>query len=201
MEPGTRDEILDAAERHFAERGFDGASVREICADAGLKNQASLYHYFANKQQLYEAVLRRGVESLLAVVVEGRAAGVARDGASGGMNAYLDRTMDYLIAHQHLARLIQRASIDDSDSARAIVAQLARPLYEEGVHLLAGVPTAWPADQLPYLAAGLYHLIFGYFADTALLRAVMRDDPSSAAAIARQRAFVQRAVSVLVGAE
>ena len=41
--------ILDAAERRFAERGFDGVSVREIATDAGLKNQASLYHHFKNK--------------------------------------------------------------------------------------------------------------------------------------------------------
>ena len=34
----TRDLILDAAERHFAEHGFAGVSVREIAADAGLKN-------------------------------------------------------------------------------------------------------------------------------------------------------------------
>jgi AcrR family transcriptional regulator len=32
----TRDVILDAAERRFAERGFAGVSVREIATDAGL---------------------------------------------------------------------------------------------------------------------------------------------------------------------
>ena len=53
----TRDAILDAAERRFAERGFAGVSVRQITADAGLRNQASLYHHFKNKRAIYEAVL------------------------------------------------------------------------------------------------------------------------------------------------
>src|SRR5574337_2169161 len=64
----TRDLILDAAERRFAERGFAGVSVREIAADAGLKNQASLYNHFRNKRALYEAVLARGLEPIVTLV-------------------------------------------------------------------------------------------------------------------------------------
>src|SRR5437773_7772671 len=64
----TRDLILDAAEARFAERGFAGVAVREIAADAGLKNQASLYHHFKNKRAIYEAVLARGIEPLIALV-------------------------------------------------------------------------------------------------------------------------------------
>src|SRR5439155_1143503 len=58
--PSTRDVILDAAERCFAERGFAGVSTREIAAEAGLRNQASLYHHFTDKRALYEAALARG---------------------------------------------------------------------------------------------------------------------------------------------
>ena len=63
----TRDVILDAAERRFAERGFAGVSVREIAADAGLKNQASLYHHFKNKvASLYAGWLRPSERKALA---------------------------------------------------------------------------------------------------------------------------------------
>ena len=64
----TRDAILDAAERRFAERGFAGVSVRQITADAGLRNQASLYHHFKNKRAIYEAVLARGIAPIVALV-------------------------------------------------------------------------------------------------------------------------------------
>jgi hypothetical protein len=67
------------------------------------------------------------------------------------------------------------------------------------VRLLGDTRDGWAADELPHLAAGLYHLIFGYFADAALLRSVMADDPMSAAALDRQRRFVHTAVERLLG--
>ncbi|MBI5288875.1 MAG: TetR/AcrR family transcriptional regulator [Chloroflexi bacterium] len=202
LESTTRDAILDASERRFAEAGFDGASTREIAADVGLKNQASLYHYFENKQAIYEAVLKRGVESLLAVIADNGRAGALREseGAARGehLAAYLDRTFDYLVAHPHLARLIQRASLDEGGIAREIVARLVQPLFDGGVRLLHDAQGPWPAAELPHVAAGLYHLIFGYFSDMALLTAVMDDDPASEASIARQRSFVRAAVARLL---
>src|SRR5256712_11647521 len=68
--PSTRDAILDAAERRFAERGFAGVSMREIASEAGLKNQASLYHHFRHKRALDEAGLLRGIAPIIALVAE-----------------------------------------------------------------------------------------------------------------------------------
>src|SRR2546427_166187 len=78
--PSTRDAILDAAERCFADRGFAGVSMREIAAEAGLRNQASLYHPFADKRAPSEAVPARGLAPHVAL----RA---ARGGAGGGPGA------------------------------------------------------------------------------------------------------------------
>ena len=52
----TKDRLLDAAKRLFAERGFAGASVRDICteADAG---RNLIHHYFGSKEGLYQAIL------------------------------------------------------------------------------------------------------------------------------------------------
>jgi TetR/AcrR family transcriptional regulator len=48
--------ILDAAERVFAEAGFEGASTSRIAAVAGLP-KANLHYYFGTKDTLYRAVL------------------------------------------------------------------------------------------------------------------------------------------------
>lgn len=187
----TRDVVLDTAERHFAERGFAGASMREIAADAGLKNQASLYHHFRNKQALYDTVLSRGLEPILAIIAES-----ARAGAPG--DAFIDRVVDVLADHPYLPRLLQRAGLDGGRTLRKSVIRHLYPLYDQGVRALAPIGESWPADALPHLAAGLYNLIFGCFANATLFEAVLGDDWTSAMAIARQRRFLRSAVARLL---
>ncbi|HEY1965716.1 MAG TPA: CerR family C-terminal domain-containing protein [Acidobacteriaceae bacterium] len=54
----TRDKLLEAAGRAFAERGFAGATIREICKEAGA-NVAAVNYYFKDKLALYTEVLRQ----------------------------------------------------------------------------------------------------------------------------------------------
>ena len=48
----TRDTILEVARRLFAERGYDGASVRRIAESAGV-DPAMINHHFGSKEQLF----------------------------------------------------------------------------------------------------------------------------------------------------
>ena len=52
----TRNVVLEAAGRVFAERGFTEATSKEICERAGT-NSAAVNYYFGGKESLYEAVL------------------------------------------------------------------------------------------------------------------------------------------------
>ncbi|QBF30808.1 TetR/AcrR family transcriptional regulator [Thalassococcus sp. S3] len=54
----TRERILNEAERLFAERGYDGTSVRNVASAAGLQLQAIGYH-FGPKESLFETVVER----------------------------------------------------------------------------------------------------------------------------------------------
>lgn len=197
LEPtSTRDAILDAAERRFADEGFAGTSVRDIARAVGLRNQASLYHHFESKEALYEAVLARGVDALLPIW---QTAGLvidesADDERAAAIGAYLDRVFDYLVAHPQLARLIERAGLDQDRFVAGAVPRLLRPLYVQGVEVLQSAGGAWQPSQLPHLAAGLFHLIFGYFANASLLQAVLDEDPHSARMLEQQRAFLKTAV-------
>jgi AcrR family transcriptional regulator len=53
---GTREAILAAASRHFAEHGYDRASLRSIAAEAGV-DQKLIAHFFGSKQQLFVAAV------------------------------------------------------------------------------------------------------------------------------------------------
>ncbi|MDI9933651.1 helix-turn-helix domain-containing protein [Rhodococcus sp. IEGM 1354] len=53
----ARDTIIVAAERLFAERGIDDASLREITRAAGERNVRALQYHFADRRGLVVAVL------------------------------------------------------------------------------------------------------------------------------------------------
>src|SRR3990167_9260531 len=52
-------EVIDAAARVFARRGYHGASTQDIADVLGIR-QASLYYYFDSKEAALEAVCRYG---------------------------------------------------------------------------------------------------------------------------------------------
>ncbi len=57
-----RERILLAAGREFAERGYDAATVRDICAAAGT-NVAAVNYYFGDKRRLYIESVKHAHES------------------------------------------------------------------------------------------------------------------------------------------
>jgi TetR/AcrR family transcriptional regulator, regulator of cefoperazone and chloramphenicol sensitivity len=59
----TRERIMKAAERLFAERGYDATSIRAIVAKARV-NQAAINYHFDGKDGLYREVLRAALRAL-----------------------------------------------------------------------------------------------------------------------------------------
>jgi len=56
-------QIIETAERLFAERGFDGTSVRDIADEAGV-NVAMISYYFGSKEKMMEALFELRVGSV-----------------------------------------------------------------------------------------------------------------------------------------
>ncbi len=55
----TKERVLDAAERLFAERGFDRTSLRAITAEAGVNLAAVNYHFRSKNDLIHEVFSRR----------------------------------------------------------------------------------------------------------------------------------------------
>jgi len=58
---GTREQILAAARSHFAEAGFDNATIRGIAAAAGV-DPALVLHYYGSKEGVFRAAVNVPIE-------------------------------------------------------------------------------------------------------------------------------------------
>jgi AcrR family transcriptional regulator len=56
-----REQILDAAAKVFARRGYTSTTLSEIAEEVGSAGAGSLYYHFQSREHLVEEVLRRGV--------------------------------------------------------------------------------------------------------------------------------------------
>jgi len=86
-ESGTREQILAAARRQFADRGYDRATIRAIAAEAAV-DPALVHHFYGTKERLFVAAMRVPVvpsEILTAALAAARgpAGQAARPGPAG----------------------------------------------------------------------------------------------------------------------
>src|SRR4051794_12257910 len=59
LAPGKRrDQILDAANALFSERGYDEVSIEDIASSAGV-TRGLVHHYFGGRKEVYIALLER----------------------------------------------------------------------------------------------------------------------------------------------
>jgi len=86
LQSDRRDAILAAAQRCFVRSGFHGASMQEICAEAGM-SPGNLYRYFPSK------------EALIAGIAERDRAEVARQFASVELSQGLFAVLEGLARH------------------------------------------------------------------------------------------------------
>jgi AcrR family transcriptional regulator len=120
----TRKSILEAAEVLFADRGYEGASLSEIGAAAGLSRSTPSY-FFGSKEELYTAVLDRAFAARQA---ETRAAFAPVhawcDGAGGpaelrsALTHAVAHYLDFLGDHPRFTRLILGEELDGGERLR-----------------------------------------------------------------------------------
>jgi TetR/AcrR family transcriptional regulator, regulator of cefoperazone and chloramphenicol sensitivity len=90
----TRAQLLEAAGRLFAEKGFDRATGKEICERAGT-NTAAINYYFGGMDGLYAAVLEEANNRLVSLQSMTSAVAAASD-AKAKLQALLELAVDKL---------------------------------------------------------------------------------------------------------
>ena len=100
---GTRARILEVAQKLFAERGYDGSSLREIAERVGV-TKAALYYYFPSKEEIVRALADRlfaGIDVLLD--------DVERNGPSlEAWKARIDTFINLMFAQRDLFTMMER---------------------------------------------------------------------------------------------
>ena len=101
----TRERIMKAAERLFAERGYNGTSIRAIVAKARV-NQAAINYHFAGKDGLYREVLRAAFRALTEQQL-GHAVQASAMSREEALGEFIRRQLRPLMARDELSRHIR----------------------------------------------------------------------------------------------
>ena len=178
---GAREAILDAAEKVFAEHGFDGARTDAIAAEAGY-NKSLIFQYFGDKLGLYVAVNKRvdrdinelGVR-ILAPFLEDKTIASDAHRFRTFLETAIGALFDYLLDHPRLIRIIlweqaegwqtytkiiSQFDTTDVDQLRALFAQawrvgLLRSDFDPIIQLVLAEQMCWT-----YLASIPFYQMF-----------------------------------------
>jgi AcrR family transcriptional regulator len=120
----SREAILDAAERLFAERGYEATSLTDVGQQAGVSRGTPGY-FFGSKSELWRAVLERCFSEGRTAVIEGRNRALgSRESPEVILAGVVRDYFDFLSARPNFIRLVERQALGDGpeeypDIARA----------------------------------------------------------------------------------
>jgi len=179
----TQDRILAAALEVFAERGFDGARMRDIAERAGA-NLGLLTYYFTDKQELWKAAVTHAFVELgaeLSEVLPGGGDDVA------ALERIVRRFVGFVARRPAFMQLMNDEGKRDSARMRWLADTHVRPLYEgmrqriERAQARGVLPTM-PSVHLHYIVLGAAGLIFSQRAECRRIAGVDPTDPAFAEA-------------------
>ncbi len=156
----SRDQLLAAASRVFARRGYHGASMNEIAAEAGF-SKGALYWNFASKEDLFFALLDALDERLRTLIAAATHSptGAERTGelSRGISQLLLDGRDVVMLFHEYAALAVRDPQVAARYAARneRLREEIASAIRERHEHL--GVPLTLPAGDLATAMIALVH--------------------------------------------
>ena len=132
---GARAQLVDAAERLFAERGIGGVSLREVGAAAGQRNNSAAQYHFGSKDGLVAAIFERRM-----VPIDRRRRAMLAD-ADGSIRSYVEAIVVPLHkAPARYRRFLQQLALADPEFTA--FADLGRPEMTGLKEAIDGLDTA-----------------------------------------------------------
>jgi AcrR family transcriptional regulator len=175
MERDTRESILCAAEAAFAEKGYDGARVKDIAGRVGVTH-AVIHYHFHTKRDLYRAVVDRMVGELVEL-----ATSIPREpyDPRPKLERFFYGFFDFAVRHPSFARL---ANLETGGSGERYLLELVRdhlaPQYALArAFVLTGIQAGVfrPVDPEQLLTA-IYGMIVSYVSDNPFIEAMVGEE-------------------------
>jgi TetR/AcrR family transcriptional regulator len=153
----TREAILTAALDVFSERGFDGASTREIATRAGV-TQPLLNYHFSSKDELWRAAVD-GLFVALADRLTERARGLEGVDELTTARLLVREFVVFSARSPQVHRIITQECKTDGPRMDWLVERHIRPLYDATTEMLASLAEHGHVPAIP--AAHLYYILTG----------------------------------------
>jgi AcrR family transcriptional regulator len=118
-----REQIVGAATRVFAEKGFRRATTREVAREAGV-SEGPIYNYFEDKDALLMAILDRLNETERQA--EDFEEGMAKD-FRGFFNEYLRRRMSFIWENREVFRVVLSEMLVNAELRELYLRQVVAP--------------------------------------------------------------------------
>jgi AcrR family transcriptional regulator len=143
----TRERLLRAAERLFAERGFKDVTVREICGAADA-NVAAVNYHFGDKLGLYRSVLRMVLDAMRDVTESAQQAGASKP-PEEQLRIYIDIFLRQLLRPESQAKhaIINREVTDPTPALDDLLEQGVRPRINYLAGIIARMIGCEPSDD------------------------------------------------------
>jgi len=198
----TRDRLVDAALREFAERGFDGASTRTIAARAEIAQSAVPYH-FNTKEALWRAAADRIFGSFKEQFA-GRSSGLAGVDLRTRTRLMLLDYVRFAAAHPELHSFMLQAGTGGGDRLEWLIETHVQPSVDQLRTVFAQLEASSMA--LPVRPDHLFYMLIGAVATPYALAAefelTMGEDPFSKSMVeAHAEAVVRLFFPELVSSE
>ena len=174
-EKTVQERLLDAAERLFAEHGFDGTSVREL-AGAAECNVAAVNYYFGGKENLYVEVWRRMMKRMVETRLASIEQVMSKEGEAPSLEDFL-RSFAYAFLGPlldesksgRILRLYAHEMVNPHLPANMFVQEVVRPTMGAMHQALVKVCPELEESKVPLVIFS----IAGQLAHTAHLRSMM----------------------------
>jgi TetR/AcrR family transcriptional regulator, regulator of cefoperazone and chloramphenicol sensitivity len=149
----TREKLLGVAGPVFAARGYQAATIREICAGAGA-NIAAVNYHFGNKLGLYTEILQQSVRTAQLKAVQNV---LDQNAPPEKILRALIRARLRSITGEDLpdwhSRLLAHELAQPTPALRQLIKKVARPIYKRLLELIGGMIGLPPNDDNTRLCA------------------------------------------------